>query len=90
MLRRKDDAAKQLEYKLGAGACLLMAGHTQTFWQHSVPSRKGAMPRINLTFRRVVGGRAAGGAAAAPEGGGAAAGRAEAEDDAAVIVINDD
>jgi len=53
-LRRKDSSAV-IEFKLGNGAALLMAGYTQKFWQHGVPARKrvpGA--RINLTFRNVV------------------------------------
>jgi len=66
VLKRKDESGRQLVYRLGGGAALLMGGKTQEFWQHSVPRRAGAFARINLTFRNVLvggAGGAAGGAA---------------------------
>jgi len=49
---RKD--IPQLEIPLYHGSLLLMAGTTQSFWQHQVPkTAKDILPRINLTFRQV-------------------------------------
>jgi hypothetical protein len=66
VLKRRDESGRQLVYKLGGGAALLMGGKTQEFWQHSVPKRAGAYPRINLTFRKVLVGGEGGAAAAGP------------------------
>jgi alkylated DNA repair dioxygenase AlkB len=44
----------QLEIPLHHGSLLLMAGTTQSFWQHQVPkTAKDILPRINLTFRQI-------------------------------------
>ncbi|MBF4519260.1 alpha-ketoglutarate-dependent dioxygenase AlkB [Flavobacterium sp. ANB] len=44
----------QVEIPLHHGSFLLMAGTTNSFWQHQVPkTAKNVLPRINLTFRRV-------------------------------------
>jgi alkylated DNA repair dioxygenase AlkB len=41
---------------LESGSLLLMKGETQTHWLHSLPkSKRVNEPRINLTFRRMVG-----------------------------------
>jgi alkylated DNA repair dioxygenase AlkB len=49
---RKD--IPQVEIPLHHGSLLLMAGTTQTFWEHQVPkTAKNVLPRINLTFRRI-------------------------------------
>ena len=54
-LRRKADTAEQVDFTLGAGAILVMAGTCQKTWQHCVPKRaKTPTERINLTFRYVV------------------------------------
>jgi len=43
-----------VEIPLHHGAFLLMAGTTQSFWQHQIPKTvKDQLPRINLTFRQV-------------------------------------
>jgi alkylated DNA repair dioxygenase AlkB len=43
----------QIEIPLHHGSFLLMAGTTNSFWQHHVPkTAKNVLPRINLTFRR--------------------------------------
>lgn len=48
---RKD--VPQVEIPLHHGSFLLMAGTTNSFWQHQVPkTAKNVLPRINLTFRR--------------------------------------
>jgi alkylated DNA repair dioxygenase AlkB len=47
--------AAPLELSLGGGSLLVMGGTTQRFWRHGVPRQRGAGPRINLTFRRIVG-----------------------------------
>ncbi|RAK64652.1 alpha-ketoglutarate-dependent dioxygenase AlkB family protein [Hymenobacter edaphi] len=42
--------------ELGSGSLLLMQGPTQRYWQHAVPKTAQAIgPRLNLTFRRVLG-----------------------------------
>jgi len=49
---RKDQ--QMLELPLTHGTLLLMAGTTQTHWEHQVPkTAKDILPRINLTFRQV-------------------------------------
>lgn len=48
---RKDIA--QIEIPLHHGSFLLMAGTTNSFWQHQIPkTAKNVLPRINLTFRK--------------------------------------
>lgn len=48
---RKDIAP--IEIPLHHGSFLLMAGTTNSFWQHQVPkTSRDVLPRINLTFRR--------------------------------------
>ena len=50
---RKD--VPQLDIPLYHGSFLIMAGKTNSFWEHAVPkTAKEALPRINLTFRRVI------------------------------------
>ena len=50
-----------VRYTLGAGSLLIMSGSTQRHWEHCVlkeprkPGEAVAGPRINITFRRVVG-----------------------------------
>lgn len=45
----------QIEIPLHHGSFLLMAGTTNSFWQHQVPkTSRDVLPRINLTFRRIV------------------------------------
>ena len=45
---------QQVEIPLHHGSFLLMAGTTNSFWQHQVPkTAKDILPRINLTFRRI-------------------------------------
>jgi len=49
---RKD--IPQVEIPLHHGSFILMAGTTNSFWEHQVPkTAKDVLPRINLTFRRV-------------------------------------
>jgi len=44
----------QVEIPLHHGSFLLMAGTTNSFWEHQVPkTAKPVLPRINLTFRQV-------------------------------------
>lgn len=44
----------QVEIPLHHGSFLLMAGTTNTFWEHQVPkTARPVLPRINLTFRQV-------------------------------------
>ncbi len=50
---RKD--VSQVEIPLYHGSFLIMAGKTNSFWEHAVPkTSKNVLPRINLTFRRVI------------------------------------
>ncbi len=49
---RKD--IHQVEIPLHHGSFLLMAGTTNSFWEHQVPkTARPVLPRINLTFRQV-------------------------------------
>lgn len=49
---RKD--IDQVEIPLHHGSLLLMAGTTQSFWEHQVPkTARDILPRINLTFRQI-------------------------------------
>ncbi|WP_264536515.1 alpha-ketoglutarate-dependent dioxygenase AlkB family protein [Flavobacterium sp. N1736] len=49
---RKD--IPQIEIPLHHGSFLLMAGTTNSYWQHQVPkTARNVLPRINLTFRRI-------------------------------------
>lgn len=49
---RKD--IPKVEIPLHHGSFLLMAGTTNSFWQHQVPkTARDVLPRINLTFRRI-------------------------------------
>lgn len=53
-LRRKDDHKEKLQYNLGHGSLLVMAGALQHHWQHAI--NKSKVPcgeRINLTFRTI-------------------------------------
>ncbi|KAK5910202.1 hypothetical protein CesoFtcFv8_004060 [Champsocephalus esox] len=44
-----------VKLELAHGSLLLMNSPTNTFWYHSLPVRKkSSLPRINLTFRRIV------------------------------------
>ena len=44
----------QVEIPLHHGSFLLMAGKTNSFWEHQVPkTARQVLPRINLTFRQV-------------------------------------
>jgi len=54
-LRHKTDKnINQVEIPLHHGSFLLMAGTTNSFWEHQVPkTARPVLPRINLTFRQV-------------------------------------
>ncbi len=53
-LRHKLDKEKKLDLELEHGSLLVMAGKSQSYWQHGLPKRKRVHePRINLTFRMV-------------------------------------
>ena len=53
--RATREAALSLD--LAHGSLLVMAGDTQRLYQHALPKRAGVtLPRINLTFRRIVAG----------------------------------
>lgn len=55
LLRRRDAHACKMEYRLGHGDLLVMAGQTQRFYQHALPKMARAQrERINLTFRWIV------------------------------------
>lgn len=44
----------QIEIPLYHGSFLLMAGSTNSYWEHQVPkTSRDVLPRINLTFRQV-------------------------------------
>ena len=50
-------SATPIKYPLRSGDMVLMRGHTQANWLHSIPKRKGAQAdkgRINITLRRAL------------------------------------
>jgi alkylated DNA repair dioxygenase AlkB len=54
--KAKRDRAKKIELILPHGSLLLMGGETQHLYKHGVPKQLSITePRINLTFRRVLG-----------------------------------
>lgn len=54
-MRHRYDSVQRVNYLLTHGSVLLMGGATQHDWQHQVPkTTQSVMPRINLTFRRIV------------------------------------
>jgi alkylated DNA repair dioxygenase AlkB len=54
LLRHKQNPHCKHTLLLESGSLLLMHGHTQAFWQHSLPKSKTANnQRINLTFRHI-------------------------------------
>ena len=56
VLRRRDRHRDKRELVLADGSLLVMAGGTQSNWQHSLPrARTVTEPRINLTFRKIRG-----------------------------------
>lgn len=55
IFRHKSDKEK-CEIRLAHGSLLVMRGVTQTHWEHSLPVMKRVVaPRINLTFRTIIG-----------------------------------
>lgn len=51
-MRRRDDRSCKVQLYLGHGSLLVMAGSTQSNWQHSIARTKRPIgERINLTFR---------------------------------------
>lgn len=56
MRRRTAGGFERFELALRHGSLLLMAGRTQSLWQHRVPKRTTPVGlRLNLTFRRILG-----------------------------------
>lgn len=54
LFRLKKDHSVKHELLLEHGSLLIMRGHTQRDWQHSLPkTAKPVGERINLTFRRI-------------------------------------
>ena len=54
VIRRNDDPKKRITIPLSHGSVLIMRGEIQSYWQHSVPKRKGIKgSRFNLTFRKI-------------------------------------
>lgn len=54
-LRPKDRSLRTLRLPLEPGSVLVMAGATQTYWEHGINKTiKHAGPRINLTFRNII------------------------------------
>ena len=46
----------KLNIELSDGSLLLMGGESQHFWEHQIPKTKKVLaPRINLTFRKLIG-----------------------------------
>ncbi|MGE5658867.1 MAG: alpha-ketoglutarate-dependent dioxygenase AlkB family protein [Actinomycetota bacterium] len=56
MLRHKFKKELKISFKLTHGSLLIMGGTTQHYWQHQVPKTRSLIkPRINLTFRKILG-----------------------------------
>ncbi len=53
--RRRGPPAAPLRMALGEGALLVMGGRTQHDFVHALPKCASAGPRLNLTFRRLLG-----------------------------------
>ncbi|MGZ4959802.1 MAG: alpha-ketoglutarate-dependent dioxygenase AlkB family protein [Methylomonas sp.] len=52
---RHPESGCRLDLELAHGDLLIMAGQLQHHWRHELPkTRKPKLPRINLTFRRIV------------------------------------
>lgn len=55
-LKARDDPSRKQVLDLPAGALLVMSGGTQRAYRHALPrTARPVGPRINLTFRRVLG-----------------------------------
>lgn len=55
-LRRYEGKVDKKSIMLTHGSLLLMQGETQHFWEHQIPKNKKIKnPRINLTFRKILG-----------------------------------
>ena len=52
-LRHKTNKHLRQSISLENSSLLMMSGATQHCWQHHIPKRAKAAPRINLTFRTV-------------------------------------
>jgi len=52
-LRHKTNKKLSHTLSLGHGSLLMMRGTTQQCWQHQIPRRVKAGPRLNLTFRTI-------------------------------------
>jgi alkylated DNA repair dioxygenase AlkB len=51
---RHNATGRRLEYVLGHGSLLIMAGTLQHFWKHALPKTRNRVDeRVNLTFRRI-------------------------------------
>ena len=56
-LMRPTGGGRSVGFDPGPGDLLVMGGTSQRTWQHTVPKRAAAGPRISLTFRHPVGRR---------------------------------
>ncbi len=55
-LKHRTDRTGRVTLDLPHGSCLVMRGKTQQCWLHQLPKTRAPVgPRINLTFRRMVG-----------------------------------
>ena len=55
-LQHKTKKELKQKFVLAPGSLLIMAGETQHFWKHQLPkTKKQVTPRINLTFRQIIG-----------------------------------
>ena len=54
LLRHKTESSYKQRLALKNGSLLIMQSGMQTHWQHQLPKRASAEPRINLTFRTLI------------------------------------
>lgn len=55
-LKHRERKGEKQDFLLEHGSLLLMQGPTQHYWKHELPrTKKPVGPRINLTFRKIIG-----------------------------------
>ncbi|MFY2763659.1 alpha-ketoglutarate-dependent dioxygenase AlkB family protein [Arenimonas sp. MALMAid1274] len=58
VFKHRADPSRKFELALPHGSLLVMSGPTQARWRHALPrTAKPVAPRLNLTFRRILGDR---------------------------------
>ncbi|KAI9136966.1 hypothetical protein BKA69DRAFT_1032530 [Paraphysoderma sedebokerense] len=53
-LRQKSNHGRKKSFTLQNGDLIIMQGPTQSNWDHSIPKRSKAFPRVNITLRKAI------------------------------------